>query len=93
MLSKENTAQDALLGKVKKHDDDTGSVEVQVIRLSHEIDRLTEHFKLFPKDYDSKRGLLQKVARRKRFLGYLQKKDRKLFDKLVQELGIRQKAL
>ena len=73
----------------KKHAQDTGSVEVQVALLTEDIKRLTEHFKDFPKDFHSKRGLLKKVSQRTRFLHYLKRTDDATYNKLVSRLGLR----
>ncbi len=73
----------------KQHANDTGSVEVQIVTLTDDINRLTAHFKAFPKDYNSKRGLMQMVGRRKRFLTYLKRTNKPLYDKLVERLDIR----
>jgi ribosomal protein S15 len=40
------------------HKTDTGSPEVQIALLTHRIQQLTEHFKVFKKDHHSRRGLL-----------------------------------
>lgn len=73
----------------KQHEGDTGSVEVQVVQLTEDIKRLTEHFKAFPKDANSRRGLMQKVGQRSRFLKYLQKKNEAVYKQLLTRLGIR----
>jgi small subunit ribosomal protein S15 len=74
---------------IRKHDKDTGSVEVQVAQLTQEIKRLTEHFNAFPKDANSKRGLLKKVGQRNRFLKYLQRKNEAVYTQLLERLQIR----
>lgn len=54
------------------HEGDTGSPEVQVAMLTAEIERLSEHLKDHKKDNHSRKGLLQKVGKRRRLLQYLQ---------------------
>ena len=49
---------------------DTGSAEVQIAILTHEINELTEHLRVHKHDYHSNRGLLMKVGRRKKLLEY-----------------------
>lgn len=49
----------------------SGSIEFQVLQLSDEIKKLTEHLKVFKKDHHSKYGLIKKVSRKKAFLKYL----------------------
>ena len=79
----------SLIDKFKKHDKDTGSVELQIISLTEEINKLHEHCKKNPKDYSSQRGLLQKVNQRKRFLLYMKKNDENIYKGLIKELGLR----
>jgi len=54
------------------HEGDTGSPEVQIAILTEEITRLSEHLKDHKKDNHSRRGLLQKVGKRRRLIQYLQ---------------------
>lgn len=70
------TVQDLTSESFKLHDNDTGSVEVQIWLLTKEIAELQAHLALHKKDFDAKRSLLKKVARRRSFLKYL--KSRKL---------------
>ena len=73
----------------QKHKKDTGSPEVQVPILSERINNLTSHLATNPKDYQSQRGLLMLVGKRKSHLSYLQKKDIESFRRLVDQLSIR----
>lgn len=73
----------------KLHDQDTGSVEVQVALLSTRIKELTEHLKLHKKDHSSRRGLIMMVSKRRKLLSYLQGKDDARYKKLIKELGLR----
>ena len=68
---------------------DTGSVEVQVAILTEEIKVLTEHLKEHIHDFHSKRGLLQKVGKRRSLLDYLVKTDVKRYRAVVSKLGLR----
>lgn len=67
---------------------DTGSPEVQVALLTEKINRLIEHLKLHKKDTHSRRGFLAMIAKRKRLLAYLAKKDRERYQKLVKVLSL-----
>ena len=67
----------------------TGSIEAQVAILTHEIKILTEHLLVNKKDQASRRALLTKVGRRRRFLSYLQHKDIQGYRELIKKLGIR----
>jgi len=42
-----------------------------------------------PKDVSSKRGLLQAVAKRRKFLAYLHKEDAAQYKEIVSRLGLR----
>lgn len=72
-----------------QHSGDTGSAEVQIAILTERINDLTEHMKTNHKDYSSKRGLLQMVANRRKFLNYLQRKDKESYQKIVDRLGLK----
>ena len=64
----------ALLDFIKpfqRHENDNGSPEVQIARLTFEITAQQEHLKTHAKDVDTKRSLLKKVARRRKFTKYL----------------------
>ncbi len=78
-----------LISAYKLHKNDSGSPEVQVAILSHRIRLLTEHFKTHRKDHHSRRGLLMMVAKRRRLLDYLKRKDPARYQTLIQRLGIR----
>jgi len=68
---------------------DTGSAQVQVALLTKNINLLTTHCQKNPKDFSTKRGLLQLVCNRRSFLQYLQKKDVNKYKELVAKLGLR----
>ena len=68
---------------------DTGSVEVQVAILTEEIKVLTEHLKEHIHDFHSKRGLLQKVGKRRSLLDYLKRTDVQRYRELIAKLGLR----
>jgi small subunit ribosomal protein S15 len=61
----------AIITKQQTHAADTGSCEVQISILTTEIENLTTHLKVNPKDFSSRRGLLRKVGRRRSLLRYL----------------------
>lgn len=78
-----------LISEYRLHKNDSGSPEVQVAILSHRIRQLTEHFKTHKKDHHSRRGLLMMVAKRRRLLEYVKRKDPERYQALIQRLGIR----
>jgi len=70
-------------------DGDTGSAEVQIALLTQRIRELNEHLQSFPKDHQSRRGLLKLVGQRRRLLAYLIKKDNARYRAVIGRLGLR----
>jgi len=69
--------------------DDTGSPEVQVAILTNRINELGEHMKTHKKDFHSRRGLLAMVAKRRKLLDYLKRKEEGRYQELIKRLNIR----
>ncbi|KGI56778.1 30S ribosomal protein S15 [Campylobacter sp. MIT 97-5078] len=87
-----DSAQKAqIVAKFARKEGDTGSTEVQVALLSARIAQLTEHLKVFKKDFSSRLGLLKLVGQRKRLLAYLKRKNYQSYSKLITELNLRDK--
>ena len=86
-LTKE--VKSAIVKEYQRDAKDTGSVEVQVAILNEEIKVLTEHLKEHIHDFHSKRGLLQKVGKRRSLLDYLKKTDVVRYRELISKLGLR----
>jgi len=84
-----NDRKKEVVQSFRKHEQDTGSPEVQVALLSERINYLTEHFKTHVKDHHSRRGLLKLVGQRRRLLDYLKRKNADRYTELIQKLGIR----
>jgi small subunit ribosomal protein S15 len=78
-----------IIEQYKTHEKDTGSPEVQVALLTERIRELTEHFKKFAKDHNSRRGLLVLVGTRRRLLNYLKTNSTDRYKKLIERLGLR----
>lgn len=78
-----------LISKFARRLDDTGSPEVQIAVLSFRIKSLTEHFKTHKKDNHSRRGLLNMVAKRRKLLDYLKRKDEERYKAIITSLGLR----
>ena len=87
MLTTEDKAR--IIAEFATHEGDTGSPEVQVALLTARINYLTEHFKTHKKDNHSRTGLLKLVARRRKLLDYLHRKDADRYFNLIQRLGLR----
>lgn len=87
--SRTSKAKVDLIQKYQSHDKDTGSTEVQVAVLTKKISDLTKHLKDHKKDFDSRRGLLMMVGKRRRLLNYLRKNNEEGYQKLIADLGLR----
>ena len=79
----------AVIKSAAWHDTDTGSPDVQVALLSKQIDQLAKHMKKNPKDFHSRRGLLQMVADRRSHLHYLETNDKRRYNALIKKLGLK----
>lgn len=77
-----------IIKKFAREKGDTGSPEVQIALLSYQIDKLAAHLKEHGKDVHSRRGLLSMVAKRRRLLSYLRKRDEERHKKLITELKL-----
>jgi small subunit ribosomal protein S15 len=84
-----NEKKKELIKQFGKSENDTGSTEVQIALLTERIKYLTDHFKEHKKDFNSRRGLLMLVGRRRRFLDYLKMTNVESYRKLIVALGIR----
>jgi len=78
-----------IIESFKIHTRDTGSAEVQIALLTERINVLSEHFKNHKKDFNSRRGLLSLVGRRRRLLNYLKKKDSAKYQDVLDKLKLR----
>ncbi len=68
---------------------DTGSPEVQVALLTHNINSLQNHFNEHKKDHHSRRGLIRMVNQRRKLLDYLRTKDASRYQALIKRLELR----
>jgi small subunit ribosomal protein S15 len=87
MLTKRKKANQ--IGKVARHDTDTGSPEVQVALLTRRIEELSAHLDKNRKDKSSRRGLLGLVADRRKHLKYLQTTNKRAYSALTKKLGLK----
>ena len=86
-LTKAETAN--IIAEYGVKEGDTGSPEVQVALLTHNINGLQGHFKENHKDHHSKRGLIRMVNQRRKLLDYLKGKDANRYLELIKRLGLR----
>ncbi|MGI6359905.1 MAG: 30S ribosomal protein S15 [Acholeplasmatales bacterium] len=78
-----------LIETFRLNDGDTGSPEVQIAILTEEINDLNAHLTVHQHDFHSKRGLFQKIGKRRRLLSYLKNKDLQRYGALLEKLGLR----
>lgn len=86
-LSKQETA--GIISDYATKEGDTGSPEVQVALLTHNINKLQGHFDSHKKDHHSRRGLLRMVSQRRKLLDYLKGKSQERYQDLIKRLGLR----
>jgi small subunit ribosomal protein S15 len=87
----EKEKKNEVIQEYHRHDNDTGSPEVQIALLTTRIQQLTEHLRAHKHDESSRRGLLKLVGRRRRLLAYIRKKDYKSYIEITDKLKIRRK--
>ncbi len=78
-----------IVGEYQTGEGDTGSPEVQVALLTHNIQKLQGHFESHRKDHHSRRGLIRMVNQRRKLLDYLKSKDSNRYTQLIKSLGLR----
>ncbi len=79
----------AIIADLQGNKKDTGSATVQVGILTERIKELTEHLKVNKHDFAARRGLLQMVGQRRRYLKYIADKDSQAYLDLIKKLGLR----
>jgi small subunit ribosomal protein S15 len=77
-----------IIDKYKTQAGDTGSPEVQVALLTKQVEDLTGHLSKHKKDRNSRKGLLKMVAKRRRLLNFLARKDEARYKSLIERLGL-----
>jgi small subunit ribosomal protein S15 len=78
-----------IVKEYQQSEGDTGSPEVQVALLSHNINKLQDHFKTNKQDHHSRRGLIRMVNQRRKLLDYLKRKNADRYLKLIRSLSLR----
>lgn len=68
---------------------DTWSSEVQVAILTARIENLKTHLWEHKKDNHSRRWIILMVAKRRKMLNYLKRKNPEKYDEVIQKLGLR----
>jgi small subunit ribosomal protein S15 len=83
------TDKKEIIAKFGRTESDTGSPEVQVALLTERINHLTEHLRVHPKDFHSRKGMFKIIGQRKGLLNYIRSQDVVKYRSLIGELGIR----
>ena len=73
----------------RRHDEDTGSAEIQIALLTARINHLTDHLTTHKKDHASRRGLLKMVGKRSSLLKYLSSTAPPRYRQIITKLGLR----
>lgn len=88
-MSTANTQKATAIEEYATKKGDTGSPEVQVAILTTRIGELSEHMQVHKKDLHSRHGLLAMVAKRRKLLDYLKRKNDARYQDLIKRLGLR----
>jgi small subunit ribosomal protein S15 len=88
-LAKEQ--KEEIIKEFGRHQNDTGSPEVQIALTTTRILELTDHLKEHTHDESSRRGLLKLVGMRRRLLAYLRREDYQRYVAVSDSLGLRRK--
>lgn len=78
-----------VIEEFKRQSSDTGSPEVQISIFTRRINNLTDHSKVYKKDFQSKRSLMRLVHKRRKLLTYLKRESMERYTSLIKRLGIR----
>jgi small subunit ribosomal protein S15 len=79
--------------KYQLHSTDTGSAPVQIAVMTEKIMNLAKHALQHKKDKHSIRGYQILLARRKKMMKYLKRKDIELFKATVEAVGLQKEAV
>ena len=90
-MSMAKAQKEEIIKEFGRHQNDTGSPEVQIALLTTRIADLTEHLQDHTHDESSRRGLLKLVGQRRRLLAYLRREDYQRYVAITDRLGLRRK--
>ena len=86
-LTKEEKQE--IITKFAQDKGDTGSPEVQIAILTKEIEKLQGHLTENKHDSPAKRGILSKIAKRRRLLRYLSIHNPERYTTIIKSLGLK----
>jgi small subunit ribosomal protein S15 len=78
-----------IVKEFSKHENDSGSADVQIAMLTERIKSMTGHMRSAVRDYSSRRGLLKMVSKRRSLLDYVRKHEPQRYLELITKLNIR----
>ncbi len=90
-MSIAKTQKEDIIKEFGRHQNDTGSPEVQIALITTRITELTDHLKEHTHDESSRWGLLKLVGQRRRLLAYLRREDFQRYVAISDRLGFRRK--
>jgi small subunit ribosomal protein S15 len=70
-LNNNNLKEENIINQIQKHKNDVGSIEVQIIQLSFQIENIKNYLLKNKKDIQTKRKINQIVEKRRTFLKYI----------------------
>lgn len=85
----DHTTKKALMEQYATKKGDTGSPEVQVALLTASIENLKTHLETHKQDNHSRRGIVMMVAKRRKLLDYLKRKEVARYETLIGKLNLR----
>jgi small subunit ribosomal protein S15 len=86
-LTKEEKQE--IITKYSQAKGDTGSPEIQIAILSKEVEKLQGHLTENKHDSPAKRGILSKLAKRRRLLRYLSIHNPDRYTAVIKALGLK----
>ncbi len=78
-----------IITKFSQAKGDTGSPEIQIAILSKEVEKLQGHLTENKHDSPAKRGILTKIAKRRRLLRYLSIHNPERYTAIIKGLGLK----
>ena len=78
-----------IVKEFSKHENDSGSADVQIAMLTELINSMTGHMRSAVRDYSSRRGLLKMVSKRRSLLDYVRKHEPQRYLELITKLTSR----
>lgn len=78
-----------IIDKFSQAKGDTGSPEIQIAILSKEVEKLQGHLVENKHDSPAKRGILTKIAKRRRLLRYLSIHNPERYTEIIKSLGLK----